>query len=63
MSKEQWIEEVYRLLCESLGAPKNATEEKNLREIAETMANDDCEYFGDGYTPREALGEEMSRGL
>lgn len=60
MSKEQWINEVFALLCKSQGAPENETERKNLREWAESLAEPETGYFDYGATPREAHDEEMS---
>lgn len=58
MEKQQWINEVYALLCKSQGAPENATEEKNLREWAESMA--ETESYSERMTPKEAHDEELS---
>ncbi len=57
MKKEQWINEVYKLLCKSQGEPANDTEKANLRSWAESLAEN---YFVDGYTPEDAHEEEMS---
>lgn len=59
MTKEQWINEVYELLCKSQGAPENDTEKKNLREWVESFAEN---YFPEGMTPQEAHDEELSLG-
>lgn len=59
MSKEQWIEEVFQLLCKSQGA-ENETHRKNLREWAEAMGSDETAYISEGMTPQEAHDEEMS---
>lgn len=64
LTKEQWTEEVYALLCKSQGAPENETEVKNLREYADSIyeqAREDaddlkCEIM----SPQEAHDEEMS---
>lgn len=68
LTKEQWIEEVYQLICKAQGQPSNATEEKNLRGWAAALAEDDppgfpCRHvsgFSEGMTPQEAFDEEMS---
>lgn len=60
MSKEQWINEVYELLCKSQGAPENDKESENLHEWAKSMASGDCDYFAEGYTPKDAHDEELS---
>jgi hypothetical protein len=60
LTKEQWIEEVYQCLCKSQGAPENLNEEKNLREWASSLADDECNFYAEGYTPRDAHDEEMS---
>jgi len=62
MPKEQWISEVYELLCKSQGAPENAQEESNLREWATSLASDETGFFNEGYTPEQAHDEEMSCG-
>lgn len=59
MSKQQWINESYELLCKSQGAPTNDAEKRNLREWAESFAEN---YLPEGLTPEEAHDEEMSCG-
>ena len=59
MNKEQWIEEMYGLLCKSQGAETDA-ERKNLREYAENLADPESGYFQEGMTPQEAHDEELS---
>ena len=61
MTKEQWTEELYRLLCESQ-RPENDSERKNIREWAELISEPESGYFQDGYTPKEAHDEELSYG-
>lgn len=58
--KAQWIEEVYKLLRASQGAPNGPVEEKNLRDYAETLANSECAYYDEGLSPRDAHDEEIS---
>lgn len=68
MNKEQWINEVYELLCKYQGAPENDIQRKNLREWAEALATADVvcgvetSYFEEGFTPHDAVMEEMSCG-
>lgn len=62
MNKEQWIDEVYVLLCQSQGQPKNQNEKDNLRAWATTMAIGDESYFSNDYCPKDAHDEEMSYG-
>jgi cytochrome P450 len=58
--KAEWIDEVYKLLCKSQGAPENETEEKNLREWASSFATEETPFFQEGMTPEQAHDEEMS---
>jgi hypothetical protein len=58
--KAAWIDEVYRLLCLSQGAPACADEDNNLRECAVSLADSECNYFAEGMTPQDAHDEEMS---
>lgn len=60
LNKDQWLEEVYKLLCNSQGEPENAEQVKNLRDWADTMAMGGDSYFEMGYTPKEAYDEELS---
>ena len=60
MPKEQWVNEVYKLLCQSQGAPVNETEKRNLLGWAETLADGDDSYYAEGMTPLEAHNEELS---
>jgi len=53
MTKEEWTEEVYQLLCKS-GLLAS-------RSYAEAIAEDGS--YEEGLSPFEALSEEMSRGL
>lgn len=58
--KQQWIDEAYKLLVQTQGAPENQAEERNLREWAELFASDDVGHYSEGLTPQEAVGEELS---
>lgn len=61
MNKQQWINEVYELLCKSQGAPENETERNNLREWASSLSDGDKDnYFTEGYSPKDAHDEELS---
>lgn len=62
LSKEQWIEEVYKLLCVSQGAPVNETEQKNLRDWAVAIADADgkSSYYSEGMSPKDAHDEDTS---
>lgn len=62
MNKEQWINEVYELLCKSQGAPNHQSEVDNLREWANSLADDKTGYFKDGCTPQQAHDVELSCG-
>lgn len=59
MSKSEWINAVYELLCRSQGAPVNKSEENHLMEWAKYMAGEERNYYQDGLTPEEAHKEEM----
>jgi hypothetical protein len=59
MSKEQWIEEVFQLLCKSQGA-ETELHRKNLRDYAENLADPESGYFQEGMNPQEAHDEELS---
>lgn len=63
MTKELWIEKAYQHLCKRLGAPKAANEERNLREWAALMVDCECNYMAEGYTPEDAVEEEIQAGL
>lgn len=58
--KQRWIKKVYRLLCKYQGVPENENEKKNMRQWAKSLAGDDPGYFRDGYTPLDAVHDEMS---
>lgn len=58
LTKYEWTEAVFLLLCASQGAPVNDTEAKNLRNWAQAMADGD--YYTEHMTPQEAHDEEMS---
>jgi hypothetical protein len=60
IKQEQWINQVYELFCKSQGAPENEDEKRNLREWAEVLADGECNYFAEGYTPKDAHDEELS---
>lgn len=64
LTKEQWIEEVYALLCKSQGAPENETVEKNLRGWAEMIHEqahaDAVDLAMEIISPQEAHDEELS---
>lgn len=60
LTKEEWTEEVYQLLCKSQGAPSDENEERNLRLYAENLASDESGFYEEGWTPKEAHDEEMS---
>ena len=60
MNKEEWTDEVYRLLCVSQGAPNTEEQENNLREWAQNLSTEEAGFYGEGYTPEEAHDEEMS---
>ncbi len=62
LSKDQWIDEVYELLCKS-HLPETEQRRKNLRGWAETFADCDCKYYEEGLTPKEAFDEEMSAAM
>lgn len=59
LTKPEWTDEVYRLLCASQGVPTNDGERKNLLSLAEAMTE---EYYLELATPEEAYNEELSRG-
>jgi hypothetical protein len=67
MSREEWIEAAYKELCRRMGEPENAAVEKNLRERAALLATDDpphnCSYYTDGFSPEDAVDEEITAGL
>lgn len=64
MKKEQWINEVYKLLCKSQGEPIDGNERKNLRDWATSIYNqalEDSKDLGiEMLTPQEALDDELS---
>lgn len=60
LSKGEWIDEVYRLLCKSQGDPANEAEEQNLRAWAASLADDETAMYSEGFTPEEAHDEELS---
>ena len=59
LTKPEWTDEVYRLLCVSQGVPTNEGERQNLLSLAEAMAE---EYYLELVTPEEAHAEELSHG-
>lgn len=60
LSKEEWIEQVYQLLCVSQGPPEDENEVRNLRDWAESLASDETGFYSEGYSPKDAHDEEMS---
>jgi hypothetical protein len=59
LTKEQWIEEAYKEF-ERLYALKTDEEKKNIREWAVALAESDDSYFENGYSPAEAVEEDLS---
>jgi hypothetical protein len=67
LSKDQWIEAAYKELCRRLGPPETEAIEKNMREWAQLMATDDPphneSFYTEGYTPEDAVHDEIQAGL
>ena len=66
LTKSQWVDEVFRLLCLSQGEPANDTERGNLRSWAESMYDGQLEA-ADGveteiYSPNDAHNDELFYG-
>lgn len=65
--REQWIESAYQELCRRLGPPENSEVENNMREWAALMATDDpphnTSFYTEGYSPKDAVYEEIQAGL
>ncbi|MDD2765981.1 MAG: hypothetical protein PHE83_18620 [Opitutaceae bacterium] len=59
MTKEAWIEAVYQELNRRFGAPANETETRNMREWASAMADGDDSLYADGFSPADAVQEEI----
>ncbi len=57
LSREEWLGHVYDGLCHYAGKPANDAEEKNLRELAATMA--ETYYDEDHVSPADAVWDEV----
>jgi hypothetical protein len=60
VSREQWVEEAYGLLCKTQGEPAGESEQRNLRDWAEGIAQNYYDENPNDYTPEDAVQEELS---
>ena len=62
MDKDQWIREAAEALTERHkdGKPLSAKEKNNFLDWASTLAEGKGSYYEEGFSPAEAVKEELS---
>jgi hypothetical protein len=60
LTRPEWIDKAYQVLCLRTGAPENDTIERHMREWAEVMAASVCNYFSEGTSPEDAVAAELA---
>lgn len=62
-TKPQWIALAKLRLIEALeigDEQMNAEMDRNMQDWAESLAQGPCDYFAEGYWPKDAVLEELS---
>jgi len=57
MTRKMWIDEAEKELERQTGKPKKPGW---YRGLAESLASGPCNFYIQGYTPKEAIAEELS---